>query len=89
MKNVAIIFILIAVFIFIDLDAFGQCSQCKLLAEQSGNPADDKLLGDTGGNNINSAILYIMAVPYIILTFLFRKQIKRLFKRTFGTAKQS
>lgn len=69
------------------MEAVAQCSQCKLLAEQSGNPADDKLLGDSGGNNINSAILYIMAVPYIILTFLFRKQIKRLFKHTFGTAK--
>ena len=84
-----IVILLIAVFLFIDLDAMAQCSQCKLLAEQSGNPADDKLLGDSGGNNINSAILYIMAVPYIILSFLFRKQIKRLFKRTFGTAKQS
>jgi hypothetical protein len=69
------------------MEAVAQCSQCKLLAEQSGNPADDKLLGDSGGNNINSAILYIMAVPYIILSFLFRKQIKRLFKRTFSSAK--
>tara|TARA_R100000951_G_scaffold101477_1_gene93075 strand:- start:90 stop:350 length:261 start_codon:yes stop_codon:yes gene_type:complete len=84
-----IVILLIAVFLFIDLDAMAQCSQCKLLAEQSGNPADDKLLGDSGGNNINTAILYIMAVPYIILSFLFRKQIKRLFKRTFGTAKHS
>ncbi|PHR49637.1 MAG: hypothetical protein COA32_00470 [Fluviicola sp.] len=84
-----VVILLISVFLFIDLDAMAQCSQCKLLAEQSGNPADDKLLGDSGGNNINSAILYIMAVPYIILSFLFRKQIKRLFKRTFGVAKNS
>lgn len=89
MKKLIVIVILLVLFIFIDLDAVAQCSQCKLLAEQSGNPADDKLLGDSGGNNINSAILYIMAVPYIILSFLFRKQIKRLFKRTFGAAKQS
>lgn len=87
MKKLFFIFILVAVFVFINSEAIAQCSQCKLLAEQSGNPADDKLLGDSGGNNINSAILYIMAVPYIILSFLFRKQIKRLFKRAFGTAK--
>lgn len=87
MKKLIFIVVLAVIFVLFDTDALAQCSQCKLLAEQSGNPADDKLLGDSGGNNINSAILYIMAVPYIILTFLFRKQLKRLFKRTFGTAK--
>lgn len=87
MKKVIIIVVLLVLFVLVDADAIAQCSQCKLLAEQSGNPADDKLLGDSGGNNINTAILYIMAVPYIILSFLFRKQIKRFFKRSFGTAK--
>ena len=78
---VAIVFLLL---MFVP-EASAQCSQCKLLAEQSGSGIDKELLGD-GGNNINSGILYIMAVPYIILSILFRKQIKRFFKRTFSKA---
>lgn len=62
-------------------DAAAQCSQCKLLAEQSGGAMDDEILGTSGKNNINSAILYIMAVPYLILMFLFRNQLKQLFNR--------
>jgi len=62
-------------------EASAQCSQCKLLAEQSGGAMDDEILGTAGKNNINSAILYIMAVPYLILLFLFRSQIGRLLKR--------
>lgn len=76
-----VILILLSIF---SPEVSAQCSQCKLLAEQSGNGVDAELLGDDGGNNINSAILYIMAVPYIILSILFRKQIKRFFKTTFS-----
>ena len=78
---VAIVFLLL---MFVP-EVSAQCSQCKLLAEQSGSGIDKELLGD-GGNNIISGILYIMAVPYIILSILFRKQIKRFFKRTFSKA---
>jgi hypothetical protein len=80
-KKVALVF-LILVFVLMALpDATAQCSQCKLLAEQSGGAMDDEILGTAGKNNINSAILYIMAVPYLILVFLFRAQIKQLFNR--------
>ncbi|MGM0479196.1 MAG: hypothetical protein ACQERC_08215 [Bacteroidota bacterium] len=65
-------------------EVLGQCSQCKLLAEQNGEGIDAEILGGNEGNNINTAILYIMAVPYIILSILFRKQIKRFFQRTFS-----
>lgn len=76
-----VVLILLSIF---SPEVSAQCSQCKLLAEQSGNGVDAELLGDDGGNNINTAILYIMAVPYIILSILFRKQIKRFFKTTFS-----
>jgi len=59
----------------IDL-SFGQgCSQCKLLAEQ-GSQLDEASFG----SNINYGILYLMAVPYILLFIFFRKRIKRVFK---------
>ena len=49
------------VVLFFSMDAFTQCSQCSLLAEQSGN-------GEMGsGNNINTGILYIMGIVYIVL----------------------
>ncbi|PKR79752.1 hypothetical protein CW751_13585 [Brumimicrobium salinarum] len=82
-----LVLVLIFVFLFTgEVDA--QCSQCKLLAEQSGDSIDDKILDNNNGNNINSAILYIMAAPYILLvliTFLFRKKIKKLFNKTFSS----
>jgi len=77
------LFVTLLVFLFTP-EAIGQCSQCKLLAEQSGEGIDAEILGGNDGNTINTAILYIMAVPYIILSILFRKQIKRFFQRTFS-----
>ena len=34
----------------------------------------------TVGNGLNIGILFLMIIPYIILFFLFRKQIAHLFK---------
>ena len=34
----------------------------------------------TVGNGLNTGILFLMIIPYIILFFLFRKQIVHLFK---------
>jgi hypothetical protein len=85
MRKIVVIGILVFLFVFIMIpDAAAQCSQCKLLAEQSGGAMDDEILGTSGKNNINSAILYIMAVPYLILMFLFRNQLKQLFSRMFA-----
>jgi hypothetical protein len=64
-------------------DVFGQgCSQCKLLTEQ-GSELDE----NSFGSNINWGILYLMAVPYLLLMFLFRKRILSFFKSTFGKLK--
>lgn len=47
------------------------CSQCKLLAEQGSGLEEASF-----GSNINSGILFLMIIPYLILMFLFREQIK-------------
>ncbi|PWH85307.1 hypothetical protein [Brumimicrobium oceani] len=81
------ILLLVAFIFFFTGDVEAQCSQCKLLAEQSGDSVDDSILDNTNGNNINSAILYIMASPYIligVIALLFRKKIKTAFKKKFG-----
>jgi hypothetical protein len=71
--------IVLAVLFFIvlgDNELMAQgCSQCKLLAEQ-GSELDEASFG----SSINSGILYLMILPYLILMFLFRKYIFRFFK---------
>lgn len=70
------LFLLVIALIVVDF-AFGQgCSQCKLLAEQ-GSQLDE----NSFGSSINTGILFLIAIPYLILMFFFRKQIARLFKR--------
>ena len=83
-KWLPIILLLVAFVFFFTGDVEAQCSQCKLLAEQSGDSIDDSILDNNNGNNMNSAILYIMASPYILLAIvavLFRKKIKAVFSR--------
>jgi len=68
--------LLLAVVLFSTLTSWGQgCSQCRMLAKQG-----SELSADSFGSNINLGILYLMAVPYILLMFLFRKKIIGFFK---------
>jgi hypothetical protein len=65
------LFLIALVFTAVSFQQFlAQCSQCKLLSEQ-GSQLDESSFG----TNINSGILYLMIIPYLILMFLFRKQI--------------
>ncbi len=62
---------------FLVWDAQAQgCSQCKMLAEQSADAGEASF-----GSNINKGILFLMAIPYILLFFLFRKKLAVLFKK--------
>lgn len=60
---------------FFSSELFGQCSQCRLMAEQGLEMEETAF-----GTNINTGILYLMLVPYLLLLFLFRKQLIVLFK---------
>lgn len=55
------------------------CSQCKLVAEQ-GSEMDESSFG----SNINSGIIYLMIIPYLIIMFIFRKQILSFLKGLFA-----
>lgn len=52
-----------------------QCAMCKAVAESNQNAKGEQHFGA----NLNNAILYLMAVPYLVLTFLaflfFKKEI--------------
>ena len=81
MKKWQIILLLAVVALFSqDLLAQG-CSQCKLLAEQ-GSELDE----NSFGSNINTGILYLMIIPYLLIMFLFRKSIAGFFKSLFAKA---
>ena len=67
--------LLVVMLIAADL-AWGQgCSQCRMMSEQSAELGEDSFT-----SNINIGILYLMAVPYLLLMFLFRKRIISFFK---------
>ena len=68
-------FILFFILIIFQLQSFSQgCSTCRA---QIINSTKDDL---TIGNGLNTGILFLMIVPYIILFFLFRKQIFNIYK---------
>ena len=55
------------------------CSQCRLVAEQA-----SELDEASFGSNINTGILYLMLIPYLLIMFLFRKKIAAFFRGLFA-----
>lgn len=70
------LFVLLLLLLVLAFDASAQCSMCKAVAE-TGNGT-----GKAGG--LNDAILYLMAVPYILLFVFFRKRIFTFLKELRG-----
>ena len=63
---------LIVAFLFLSCsDLFAQCAMCKATAE---------IQAEDDGSSINTGIIYIMIIPYLILLFAFRKKIGHLFR---------
>ena len=55
-----------------------QCAMCKAAVESSQGQQNSV------ANGINKGILYLMAVPYLLLMFVFRKQIIQIWKKFKG-----
>jgi hypothetical protein len=68
-------FLLVMLFL-LPADLAAQCAMCKQSAESSlkSNPGSI-------ARGLNSGILYLMAVPYLAIMFIFRKQIYMLLKK--------
>jgi hypothetical protein len=66
----------LALLFFVPADVFSQCAMCKQSAESSlkSNPGSI-------ARGLNSGILYLMAVPYLAILFIFRKQVMVLLKK--------
>jgi LPXTG-motif cell wall-anchored protein len=54
---------LVALVAFAAVDAHAQCVMCKAVAEESAGAGGS-------GRGLNTAILYLMAVPYVLLGIL-------------------
>lgn len=73
---------LIALALLLPVETWAQgCAMCKAVVE-NGNGAFG---GDQAvGRGLNTGILYLMAVPYVLLFLLFRKRIVAFFKEFAG-----
>ena len=70
------IFILIVLAVYSTAGSvMGQCAMCKQAASSNLDRDPTSL-----AKNLNTGILYLMAVPYILIAFIFRKQIVSLYK---------
>ena len=58
--------LLILSFLFLAKELLAQCAMCKAIAEDQDMAAQSSL---------NTGIIYIMIIPYILLFVLFRKRI--------------
>ncbi|MES2131024.1 MAG: hypothetical protein V4506_01675 [Bacteroidota bacterium] len=78
MKKYCILFIIIAVLVLLPNITEAQCSMCKAAVQSSMDQENSVARG------INKGILYLMAVPYLLLAFIFRKHIVTIWKTVRG-----
>ena len=65
-----ILFLLFIALLIVDF-TYGQCAMCKKVAGDAGSESGDTSIGE----QLNFGILYLMAIPYLILFVLFHKKI--------------
>jgi hypothetical protein len=73
-KKYYFIFFILVVFVFFPNIAEAQCAMCKATVESSQGQKNSV----AGG--INQGIIYLMIVPYLLMAFIFRKQIATIWK---------
>lgn len=66
---------LLGLLVFFVQDLVAQCAMCKAVATEQ---------AEEDGSSINTGIIYIMIIPYIILFFAFRKKIGGFLKELRG-----
>jgi len=59
MKNLVVFFIVI--FLFLNIDLMAQCPMCKMAAESNLKN------GGSAGKGLNAGILYMLLTPYILV----------------------
>ncbi len=77
-RKYLLIALLTLFFLALQTDLSAQCAMCKQAAESS--LKDPRSIA----RNLNTGILYLMAVPYLMICFIFRKQIATLWRKLRG-----
>jgi hypothetical protein len=80
MKKYYVILFVVLVLVLLPNIGEAQCSMCKAAVQSSMDQENSVARG------INKGILYLMAVPYLLLAFIFRKQIASLWRNLRGKA---
>jgi hypothetical protein len=78
MKKYYFIFAIVLLLLMFPNLMDAQCAMCKASVESSQGQKNSV----AGG--INHGILYLMAIPYVLIAFIFRKQIVALWKNFRG-----
>ncbi len=78
MKKYSFILFFILVLVVIPQFAEAQCAMCKAAVQSSMDQPNSVAKG------LNKGILYLMAVPYVLMAFIFRKQIVSLWRALRG-----
>jgi hypothetical protein len=80
-KPLKVLLLVLILVLLVRVDLPAQCAMCKQAAESSMRSDPNSM-----ARSLNSGILYLMAVPYLLIAFIFRKQIAQLWKRVFNKA---
>ncbi len=85
MRRSTVLLILLAITLLLPADVWAQgCAMCKAVV-QSGESGGRIFGGEQSiGKGLNTGILYLMAVPYMLLFLLLRKKIVAFFKEFAG-----
>jgi hypothetical protein len=78
MKKQTFIIVILLALVLLPTLGEAQCAMCKASVESSMGQKNSV----AGG--INQGILYLMAVPYLLIAFVFRKQIVALWRSIRG-----
>jgi len=77
------IFFVISFFLFINIfsaeKSSAQCAMCKQAAESTLEHQSDSM-----ARSLNSGIVYLMIIPYLLIAFIFRKPLWNFLRRSIG-----
>ncbi len=85
MRSSRLLLSLLITVLFFSEQAMAQgCSMCKAVVENGESSGNIFGGAQSIGTGLNHGILYLMAVPYLLLFLLFRKKIVGFFKEFAG-----
>jgi hypothetical protein len=75
-RRFTIALLLLFLIFALQLPSEAQCAMCKQAAETSMKSDPNSM-----ARSLNKGILYLMAVPYLLIAFIFRKQLYAVWRK--------